>query len=333
MRNFYSTDGEDIIIRNIYQDSLREKFKDARIDYGRVGAGQTGIHNACDRMWLFRETKAKVRKARQQQRDCYDEILSKEMDALFDEYNQEYESCPLSSTYRNNLIKGLEVLLWAFSHTMTRDCIRWGFEVCGQHKRVPDPSGNTISFERMMYQCYTDIKVSDMELMKAAIPELSEKVRQHGTLSWEDMNDANIPTSDTSIDRSKLNHIRHWAEIVTCDEVVERFHAEQATNDPAVLAEKKKLESARKLLAKKAEDDTKAAKKEADKKAVDDAKAEEKARVDAMPPAEKKLYKKRAAEEKKVASEAKENQKRLKLAEQKEEYERALELVQIADSK
>jgi hypothetical protein len=67
LRTFYSTDGEDIILSNIFNESLRSEFHELGIDYGRVGAGTTGIHNASDRQLVFRETKRKVRDKKKRQ--------------------------------------------------------------------------------------------------------------------------------------------------------------------------------------------------------------------------------------------------------------------------
>ena len=62
-RTFFSTDGEDIIISRAYEDDVRDLLNAENIWYGRVGAGTTGIHNACDRQLTFRETKKETRKA------------------------------------------------------------------------------------------------------------------------------------------------------------------------------------------------------------------------------------------------------------------------------
>jgi hypothetical protein len=57
------------VIANIYDEELVAEFDSALIVYGRVGAGTTGIHNACDRALTFRETKKAVRKIRTNQVD------------------------------------------------------------------------------------------------------------------------------------------------------------------------------------------------------------------------------------------------------------------------
>lgn len=60
MRNSFSTDGEDIIIARAHEDDLQHRFEDVLTEYGRVGAGSTAKHNACDRQLTFREVRRAV---------------------------------------------------------------------------------------------------------------------------------------------------------------------------------------------------------------------------------------------------------------------------------
>ena len=69
MRNFFSTDGEDVIIARAYESDVRQWLDQANTDYGRVGAGTTGIHNACDRQQTFESVKGKIKKVLSKQ-DC-----------------------------------------------------------------------------------------------------------------------------------------------------------------------------------------------------------------------------------------------------------------------
>lgn len=58
--------------------------------------------------------------------------------------------------------------------------------------------------------------------MKAETVELS-KLIELNTVFWDKMNAAGIATSDTSMNRDNLTHIRHWSEIVTHKAVQQRF--------------------------------------------------------------------------------------------------------------
>eukprot|EP00981_Chlorochromonas_danica_P012550 scaffold5144_cov141-Ochromonas_danica.AAC.2 len=60
--------------------------------------------------------------------------------------------------------------------------------------------------------------------------------------------ETNKATPDTSIDCIKLNPVRHWSEIVSSEEIVERFRAGKVTNGPATKAQQKELVSALKIV-------------------------------------------------------------------------------------
>jgi hypothetical protein len=127
-----------------------------------------------------------------------------------------------------------------------------------------------------------------MDDMKRKVPELAEIVMANGTLSWNELNEANIPTSDTSIDRSKLNHIRHWSEIVSHESVVARFHQEKASRDPVNIARIKAEADARALILKSQLDELRSNEEAEQKRIKDEARALETARVKALTPQEKR---------------------------------------------
>lgn len=106
---------------------------------------------------------------------------------------------------------------------------------------------------KMMKQCYTDISIEDMNIMRNKAADLHGRVLENGTVTWAEMNAAGIATSDTSIDRMALNHIRHWSELVTHAEAKKRYDDEQFARS----AQGINLAKAQKLLFKKTEEDDK----------------------------------------------------------------------------
>lgn len=48
-RNFFSTDGEAIILKQAFNSEIQQGFANNLIDYVKGGASTTGIHNAMDR--------------------------------------------------------------------------------------------------------------------------------------------------------------------------------------------------------------------------------------------------------------------------------------------
>ncbi len=60
---FVSTDSEDIIISQAFEDTVRKSLVDNQIAYARIGASLTSIHQASDRQRTFLETKRFVKNA------------------------------------------------------------------------------------------------------------------------------------------------------------------------------------------------------------------------------------------------------------------------------
>jgi hypothetical protein len=246
--NHFSTDGEDIILSNIYtNDAVQRAFANHNITYSRVGVGTTGIHNACDRAYTFRETKSAVRKCRKQNKSVTNELLEETMPTAFSALQEEYPSVQISSLFKKNIIDGLSILMYAYQHTMTPDMVKRGFSVCGQH--VPkDEHGHTVSFDIMMNQCYTDIPAEYLDIMRAKTSELSQVLLANGMVTWQDMDRAGILSVPQSINRDALTHIRHWSEIVSHKEVIQRYAEEQQRRDPVFIAQQREEEQARAYL-------------------------------------------------------------------------------------
>lgn len=305
-------------MKNAYQQDIRQGFHDANLQYVRVGAGQTGILNASDRQLTFKSTKREVRNARQQDLDVKDDTLRKHMERYFEAFKLEYPTVKLSAAWKQNHIEGIEMLLYAYGRVANKAMFKEGFRVTGQHKE-PEADGITVDFDQTMGNCYSVISAPALENMRNQTSLLEPFIHLRGGLTWEEMDDANIVTSETSIDRGQLNHIRHWSEVISHEHVLENYqkevfeksaegiaarklHKEQEKElNKNIIAEERRVIaeviSAQKLLdsleKKKANDALKKASSE-----------EEKRRIAGLTPAEKiaeKAEKKRVAEEKRQA--------------------------------
>ena len=239
-RNFFSTDGEDIIISNGYSDIIRDAMRSHLIDWGRVGASMTAIANSCDRAHTFRDTKRQSRIIRRNQIDISNEVLQRSMREAFAGLKAAYPSINVTSGFIANIIEGTEVLVHAYKHAMTPAEIRRSFKCCGQHcEPIPDKGNITVDFTNLMAQCYTNFTSEEMTHMEAQTIPLALKIQSHGTVTWKDMDEAGIPKHVNSIDRTNLTHIRHWSEIINHPDVVARYDEEQLRKSPAEVQRKK----------------------------------------------------------------------------------------------
>ena len=229
MRNFFSTDGEDIIIARAYESDVRQWLDEGITDYGRVRAGTTGIHYGCDRQHTFKSVKSKIKKVLSKQ-DCKNKN-NRQLELTIRQAFAIYSEVEFGSTQQKCYTTGLLVLVYCFDKVMTRAMVINGFTCCGQDC-TPDPDGCTVDFYNMMHQCYTDISEEQRNFMQEMTPGLSEIVKLRGTVTYQEMIDRGILPSVTSINRDDLSHICHWSEIVNHEVVVARYEEERRRNDP-----------------------------------------------------------------------------------------------------
>ena len=230
-RNFFSTDGEDIVISNAYDESLADEFEAAGIDYGRVGASTTAIHNACDRQVLYREAKKKVRKVLSSQVDFSNISLEACLKRSFNSMLTLFPSVSITAEARATLIEGLCCLSHVFGVVMNSTMVRRGFTCCGQDC-PKDENGSTVDFHKMMHQCYSDISEDQLKLMQEQAPMLVDIIKREGRITYDELVDAGIKPGTTTINRDELTHVRHWSEIITHKKTRQRFRQEKAAKDP-----------------------------------------------------------------------------------------------------
>jgi hypothetical protein len=267
-----------------------------------VGAGTTAIQQACDRSYLFKQTKEKVRKARKENRTILNELLVDSMREAFAKLETEHSSVKMSANFKNNVTDGLTILMHAYQHTMTPDIVARGFTVCGQHC-APDANGNTVDFDVMMAQCYSDIPQNLLDHMLSKTSDLCVELLDTGAVSWASMNAAGIPTSPVSINRDNLTHIRHSSEIVSHDVVVAKYHAEVQQRDPVHIAEQRAVDAAWKFLAQQDAERTKKeqnALQRQQQKAVEDQRVAQMSKADLLAEKRHKAAVKRADKENKA---------------------------------
>ena len=144
-RNFFSTDGEDIIISNAYENDLVELMEQIRIDYGRVVAGSTAIHNAFDRWVQFRLSKYFLKKWRLEGKVITNETLRLNLENSFKEFKLKYSN--INYRLKESIIQGVITLVHVYEETMKPDQVRHAFLCCGQHFQ-PDAVAATVSFDK-----------------------------------------------------------------------------------------------------------------------------------------------------------------------------------------
>ena len=140
-------------------------------------------------------------------------------------------------------INGILTLVRSYENVFSPVLARTGFECCGQSCDPDENDGLSISFDMIMQQCYTDVPTEQLEHMQRVAPDLAEIVKLKGTVTYEDFIEHGIHPGPTSINRSDLNHVRHWSEIINHEETIKRFEQEVLEKNPETI-ERRKREAA-----------------------------------------------------------------------------------------
>jgi hypothetical protein len=121
---------------------------------------------------------------------------------------------------------------------MTRQTTINGFACCGQDC-APDENDCTVDFEISMNQCDSKIPADQRELMLEQAPGFVDIVKARWKLLLTEVIANGIKPGQTFINRDDLTHVRHWAEVVSEDYVVECYREEMALKDPVEVQRRK----------------------------------------------------------------------------------------------
>lgn len=241
---FLSSDSEDIVISQCFNAEVRQAFQDSSINYARIGASLTSIHQAADRQRTFLASKRFVKDIR-----VTDNInrLVQDIDldfftAAFVSFKHAFPDVSLPDAQIEKLVSGLITIKLSFCEVVTTQMIQKGFECCGQHTNPKVPTDPSISFETMMRQCKRVISIEQLQLMKALAPELSGIILDKGTVTLEDLTSRGIEVVDgVTKDRPLFSHIHHWAEVVTNDTVANSYNEEQRAKSAEAIEENRAI--------------------------------------------------------------------------------------------
>ncbi len=235
---FFSTDSEDVIISQAFNQEVHRALVNNKINYARIGASLTSIHQACDLQETFRKCKHFVKKSQAQNvKNNGDTNIKRHIAVAFFNLREKLSSSGASITalFEEKCTRGLLLIRDAFQESITKKIIREGFVGSGQH--IDDEkSPSTVSFIKIMSQCKAVIPLDQLKKMVDATSVLVANVRQRGTVSYNELIEQGIqPRQEYTLNRTEMSRIHHWAEIVTHPSIVAKYHAEVEARLPEVV--------------------------------------------------------------------------------------------------
>jgi hypothetical protein len=225
------------------------------------------------------------------------------------------------------------VLVYVYQKIHNPQQAKRAFVVSSQHCNADSYDGSTISFEKIMAQCYSDISKTQLDLMKSKASYFVQNyILSQGRVPHEILLEHGLTPTYESINRDDLAAMRHSSEIISHDETLERLREFQHIRSKEYLDKKKAEAQAEKVILKDIKERQLAEEKE--EKALQKKKklVEEKERVNSMTKEERMAH---AAEKKALQQQKKEERslKRQRESEvEQESLKRAREILEDVDA-
>ncbi len=233
MRAFFSTDGEPSILYQSFSDDILEEFKTQCIDYMKGGASTTSIHNPLDRTVVFRDMKAGILEVSNTGVPNIYTILEEHIDEALNRLEREVIVGGIGTEYKKGIKFGLTVITHCMQNGYcTPIKLIHGFVCCGQHifpergaVYSESESPSTISFDKIMRQCESELTQDQLANMKRHAPELIQILLNTGQITEEEYDARDIPKlpDEHYETRDELVLYRQRCVIITHDETIARY--------------------------------------------------------------------------------------------------------------
>lgn len=311
MRNFYSMDGEAIILKEVFDPEVQAAFRDALIDVCKISKSDTGHHQASDRSPVFRDCKTGMDTVTNNPSiDFSCSVIEKSVQKVIEEFNNTPEftsTCKIVGKNYKRIILACQKISYVCSNYLCPAKVSAGYLACGQHlppgdreweevedDRIKDENRSSVSFDRIMAQSFCELDSETLFHMKEVAPELIDELRSTGKITDSHMDTLNIPRmeGDEGIEHSSEVYWKGLAGLLTADDTVVKYRdyiqEQKDKKDPVKVAAKKAEANSMKALAKNSRLEAAREKKEADQLAKKKARETEKARWSSMTPGQRK---------------------------------------------
>lgn len=211
---FISSDGEAIVIEEVFNQDIRGLLRAENIHLGKIAASCSGILQPSDVSPLFRASKTKLRNMLNKAPPHPNPIVEAHILRALGETSEVCDVI-ISSTQRSKLSHGCLTVMAAIQDVIRPRLIQEGFAACGQYPQ---------DFHKLLQQSYRDITPAQLKTMLSRSVVDEEFFLTHGHLTEDQMDSSEIPCVDHNRsvprDQGPLHHQR--AVLLTHDKTVER---------------------------------------------------------------------------------------------------------------
>ena len=176
MRAFVTCDGEQEQIKVFQHGDLLDTFSDALIDFGKIPASCSGIHQSSDVSPLFKAIKTKIHGV--ETRRYGSELIKNRLITVL-------ASCGFSAAMKAKVSDGLQKVVSTIRAVMTAEMIVAGYERTGQFP---------VDFAVTMRQAKYTFTLLEWATMTENLPIAASNFRLTGELTEVEMDELHIPS-------------------------------------------------------------------------------------------------------------------------------------------
>lgn len=223
-RIFFSTDGEAVIMQEVFDPDILQRLEFVRCDMVKGGPSATSRHQACDVMVVFRDVKTGLKYHALIGTDTTNETLRRHMKVMCKEFEEEF-SIELPQPLREKILLACEKITFVMRDKyVTPSKIAKGFVDCGQHVLGAGPGMSTVSYDRIMSASLsTDITVEEFDRMREMRPLVIAKFIEDGRVLNTYLDELGIVADPSATDRDNLTLCRQDCQLITHADTIHRY--------------------------------------------------------------------------------------------------------------
>lgn len=176
MRAFVTCDGEQEQIRVFQEEDMLGVFENALIDFGKIAASCSGIHQSSDVSPLFRAIKKKIQSV---------ETTNYKSPLMSEALKDVLRGCGYSSAMKTKISDSIQKIVKTIRSVMTAEMIITGYERTGQYP---------VDFARTLRQTTYTFSIKQWSSMTNAVDDAVAIFRARGALSEDEMDTLEIPS-------------------------------------------------------------------------------------------------------------------------------------------
>ena len=189
MRQLLRTDGEACILNEAFDPEVLAAFKDALIDYLKLGPSSTREQQEWDKWILFRDTKGGIKDVLRNGTLTEDAEIRRSLTQYFIEFANEFPNIKLTSKFKEKATSAIMLVIFAIRAQMTSNKMQQAFIETGFQKNgVLMPGDETVDFKKMLLLCGREVTTAEFNHMDGLKEIVGLRGLRDGTLLYRIFN-------------------------------------------------------------------------------------------------------------------------------------------------